>query len=186
MSDTADNPLSAVTTIVKTGLTVDPLIAALIPESRVQVWDRPVDVRGDMEADKELGRRIWIIPRRHTTNLGWSSGSALFVRRYEIGYAAGDLKLIECERLEWLIIRAATLMSNKQLPQEPGTQEPPLPSSKAMTDPSPLQIEAIGLEDTDPQREPLETPEEWRGVITLVVTLKGPRADILTWGTDDE
>ena len=181
MADAADNPLSKIAAIVRDAFVTDPRIAAMIKQSAVQTYDDKMDVRGDIEKDTAMGNRLWILPGQHASNLLYSSGSVQLTRRYMVGYSPGSMSLPECERLEWLIICAAALLCEKKLPQLPGTEEPPLPPVKEIAEPAPLSIESIGLGDTDPERLPLDTPQDWRAVTQVTVVVKALRSAIINW-----
>lgn len=162
------NPLSDIDTLVAAALTGFTALTALVPESRIQLYDREIDIR-QMEGATGLGSRIWVVPLASDVNLTWSSGRAEITRRYAVHYGSAGLKLSDCREIEWQIMRALTRLFEGVGPD----------GVTPITQPTPLQIENVSVGASDPEREPMLDPEEWRDVCDVSVMAFVARADLL-------
>ena len=154
------NPLSAIDDIVSKAFTgFDPLIA-VVPVSKIQIWDNKVDAGGEVEESPDLGKRIWIVPMEGDTDFNFSSSSVLYVRNYGVGFGTGTLAKEGLREIEWLLSRAADHLFNLLQPD----------GVTPIVQPTPLQIESIGTGRTDPERGPLVgDPEEWADLLGITV-----------------
>lgn len=164
----SSNPLTDIDILVAEALTGYGGLTALVPVSKIQVWDRTVDIRGEVETAPDLGKRVWVVPGRSTVEMSYSSSSVRWKRRYAIGFGAAGLKVEACREIEFAITKAlARLFELKK------------PDLTPITQPTPLEVESISIGDTDPEREPLGDPEEWTDVCDVMVLAFSPRAALL-------
>lgn len=173
VDEAADNPLTEVRLLFVTALSYDAGIREIIPPQNFQVWDRKLETGQNFAEMASLGRRLWLVPARHTMEMHPSNTAIRYIRRFVIGYGSGDMELAECERLEWLISRALAPLKQLRLPPNPVGKAPTPWPDEALY---PLIVEWIGAGEFDPQKQPLEFPEEWTGVADVEAVAKGPLA----------
>lgn len=155
------NPFTAIDNIVASAITGHTLFANLNISGRIQVFDRPIDIRGEIEASADMGKRIWIEPVSSDPRWNFSSGSTQFVEQYRVGFGNGDMKLEEIRQLKWDILQALATLSNLKNPD--GT---PLDGTAT----TPLDIQSITIGGSRPERDPLSDPQEWLDEILVTVT----------------
>ncbi len=161
----ATNPLTLIDDVVADAFRGSAGITAIVPADLIQVWDREVDVRGDVEDAPDLGRRLWITPIASPTDFNFSSGSTRFTRRYRLGFGTGGVAVQACREMEWQILIAARRLHDLQ-----GPDGSPLDAQVI----APLALESASVGTTDPEREPLFDPQEWTDVCELTVVATAP------------
>jgi hypothetical protein len=164
----ASNPLTAIDNLVADAILDHPLFANMPPES-FQVFDRPIDARGDVEGAIDLGKRIWIEPQRSDVTLDYSSGSTRFVRRWLVSFGNDSMAVEEIRMLEWKLIQALTRLYN--LTHADGS---PILASETF----PLTIQAIKPGGSQPERNPLADTEAWVDEIHVTAELFASTADV--------
>ncbi|MFH1417265.1 MAG: hypothetical protein ABII12_03145 [Planctomycetota bacterium] len=165
------NPLAEIDAIVAAALTEFEPLTAVVPVGRIQLWDRAVDIRGEVEEASDMGCRIWIVPMDSDPNLPWSSGSARFDRNYDIGFGVGNLLLPQLRGIEWLIYKALARLF--ELKRADG--------ATPIANPVPFQIESFVPTRSDPERGPLVSdPQEWTDLIGVKATVVTARSNLLT------
>ena len=163
------DPLIGVKDLVVTALTGFARLITLVPVGRIQAWDRDVDIRGEVETATDMGARIWIVPMPCELDLNYSSGSVRHVRNFAIGFGVGRLKLDLILAIERQIQCALARLSTLKQPDGTTPIEHPLP----------LTVESIGVRGSDPEREPLNDPEEWTDLYQVSVVAFEPRSALL-------
>ena len=163
------SPLSKIDDIVAQALIGFGPLTALVPAQKIQVWDRAVDIRGEVEDASDMQARIWVVPMDSNTDLNFSSGSVRFERHYDIGFGVGKLLLSQMRDIEWAIYGALHHLFNLKQPD----------GITIITQPDPLKIESIGGGRTDPERGPMVgDPQEWSDLITVTVVAFTARTNL--------
>ena len=157
----ASNPFTAIDGLVSDAIVGHALFAGLVSSGRIQVFDRSVDIRGEIEESADMGNRVWIEPVSTGTAWNFSSGSTQFVERYRVGFGNGDMKLEEIRTLKWNIVQALAILAELKHPDF-------TPISDAET--TPFQIQSINISGGRPERDPLSDPQEWSDEILVAVT----------------
>ena len=164
------DPLTAIDNLVRDALTQLEGLTALVRVSKIQLWDRAVDIRGEVETATDMGGRCWVVPVPSELDLNWSSDSVKHVRKYAVGFGVGNLKLEECRKIERQVQRAMARL-NKGLKADAVTP---------ISHPLPLTIESVAAPKTDPDREPLHDPQEWTDVCDVAVVAFEPYASLMS------
>lgn len=164
----ASNPLTSIDLLIADAVRLHPFFADIASES-IQVFDRPIDVRGEVEGAIDLGKRIWIEPQRSDLQLDYSSGSTRFVRRWLIGFGNDNMAVEEIRILEWKIIQALGRLYNKE-----HADGSPIMDSET----TPLLIEAIRIGGGNPERNPLTDVQAWFDEILVTAELFAPTENI--------
>lgn len=163
------NPLTAIDELVTHALTEFSGLTAIVPPGKIQAWDRMVDIRGEVEDASDLRGRVWIVPGRSELDLGYGNWVARHVRGFSIGFGCGGLKLSECRDIERQVQRAMARLNALQ--QADGVTP--------IVQPSPLEIESVAVHGTDPEREPIDDPSEWRDVCDIIVIAIESKTDLM-------
>lgn len=157
----SSNPFTAISLVVARAITDHQLFVDLKDAGRIQVFDRSIDVRGEIEESPDLGKRIWIEPVSSDPKWNFSSGSTKIDEQYRIGFGNGDMKLEEIELLRWNLWRALATLSNLRHPDET-----PIVDGET----NPFQLQSIIVGGGRPERDPLSDPQEWKDEILVTVT----------------
>lgn len=164
------NPLTIIDALVHAALTEFGELTALVPATRIQVFDRSVDVRGEVEDAFDLGGRVWVIPQASSFDLDWATGEVKHLRRYSIGFGVGTMQVGQIRDIERAIQRALARLSAGL--KADGTSLTATPSGWA--------VEPALVGPSDPEREPIADPQEWRDVCDVTLTAFEPRPALLS------
>src|SRR5262245_46240146 len=101
----ASNPYSAIDAIVAAAFATHPAVTAILPQAgMIQVWDREIDIRGDLAEAEDAGPRLWIMPDEDGGDDWQAANAATNVGLvYVIGYGTSSMKLSEVRDLQWAI-----------------------------------------------------------------------------------
>jgi hypothetical protein len=148
----ASNPFTAIDAIVAAALTQHAAVAALVSPGQIQIFDRALDIRGNLSEASDVGTRLWIKPLGGEDQFEYSSSSAMFFLDYVVGYGTGTMELEEIRRLAWAVARACGRLF--KMKKADGT---PLD----VTDVSPLVLEAITPGPARTEQDEINDPPEW-------------------------
>lgn len=157
-----ENPITSLRLLVASVPTsYAPFLTAIGGVKNVQIWDRAVDVRGDLKKSAGAKRRLQLRPTASDLDFNWSSGSARFARRYAIDVYSTGTEVAPVEYLEWLLWKGYGYLFDQRLP---GSDDP-------IVVPEPLILDSISLTAADPDREDLDGETEgWTTICDAIAT----------------
>lgn len=160
--------LAQLDAVVFNGIKDFPAVAALIPSARIQIFDRGVDIRGDVAGNPALGPRLQIERVRTTKQFDWSNTTARYERRYAVRIGTGTTQDCVGANIEWVIDAAVLNMFNKLNAD-----------GSPRVDPLPWEIETILAVASDPHRDLVfDEIEELRDVVDIVLVAYCNRSDV--------
>lgn len=165
-----DNPLTDLRLLVATAMTEYPaFVTAVGGENNIQVWERTVDVRGDLKKGAAK-RRAVLWNSRATIDFDFSSSAIRSTRIFAVDLRVRDQNVKVIEYLEWCLTRAlARLYMNLKAD---GTGN--------WTAPAPLVINSIMMTEADPERETVGADtDQWTAMCDIVVTFTAALADLI-------
>ncbi|MBE7507799.1 MAG: hypothetical protein HS101_16150 [Planctomycetia bacterium] len=169
-----ENPLTSLRLMIGESLTTfQPLVDAVGGAHNIQIWDRPLDIRGDL-SDAETGsRRLQMAPEGGRWAFNASSGAVDFERRFMIEmYSDSTTDAAPPEYLEWLVIIAMAFLWEGLYPE----------TGSPLVVPEPLIIDSIGVVEAKEDRDPLGADtEKWTGVCDVVVIGRVERRKLKEW-----
>lgn len=166
----ASNPLTAIDLIIVDQLRYFTALTTIVNANMIQVWDREVDLRDDPEEQQDAGPRVWLVPVRTDPKIDYSSSSARIELIYNIGYGTGRITVESSRLIEWVLIRLAARLYKGIGPTGVALD----PNTAA-----PLLIEKFLTGPCNPDREPLDAPQEWQGVFELRVVAMAAHAALV-------
>ncbi len=166
----ASNPLTALDVVLVDQLRFFTPLTDIVDPNLIQVWDRAVDLRDDPEEQVDAGPRIWLVPTRLDTKVDYSSSSARIELTYQVGYGSGSITIESARLIEWTLIRLAARLYKGVGPTGGAVG----PNSA-----QPLYIEKALTGACDPDREPLDAPQEWRGVFEIRIVAMVDHTDLI-------
>ncbi|MCB9852768.1 MAG: hypothetical protein H6819_06705 [Phycisphaerales bacterium] len=154
--------------LVRTQMRAAEDLATLVDEVEMHLFDNDNEEFRDSNPEDapELGTRIWCVPGRNETDGVWSSGTAQFTRRFEIGIGTDSLDSAYVNKLEGIITVALFQLHHKRTPQ----------GQPLSIDIAPLNLESILIGSVDHEREPILDPEEIQAIAEVTVVATGPIA----------
>lgn len=158
----ADDPLTRIDDLVVGLLKNFSAVSeeAGVPQDNIQVWESEINLDDDPENDIDSGPRIWLVPVGTRPDYTATSGAADIELRYQVGYGTAALKRQNARAIEWVLIRLGARLYK-------GIGADGLPLDYGST--APLVIQQITGGSIDPERDPIDAPEEWQGVFEIIV-----------------
>ncbi len=154
------NPLTDLRLLVATAITGNAAIVdAAGGSGHIQIFDRPVDARGDLRKKRKVSPRLQMNSEDGESNFDESSSSARVDRLFSFEVRKKGLDLEAMEWFEWQILRSlAFLYMNRQVD-----------SPAELGEPSPLTILSIKATRNDRELIPINDPDTWSMVCMVVV-----------------
>ena len=177
MPDFGDNPFSKLRRRIAAVLLDFALMEEVVGARVVQIFDRPLDIRGDLEESDTAALRAALLPGDATWDLAYSNGSAAFARNYTLMLHADTTSDIRpAEYVEWLAFKGVVFLYHGKMP---GTDTP---ITDAAMDPAPLILDGIRVGNVDLERKlALEAEYEgWMAACEIVVSGTCPFEDVLS------
>lgn len=151
-----------------------PLMDAIGGEHNFQVWDLPIDIRGDLSESETGPRRIQMAPDGGRWAFSQASGAVDFERRFAFEIYSNDTTdAASPEYVEWLLIVAMAYFWEGLYPAQGGIP---------IEVPEPLIIDSIGVVEAKQDRNPfVADTENWTGVCDIVVAGRVDRQRLKDW-----
>lgn len=144
-------------------------LSALVAVEDQKVHDHDVDLRAADGEPGLTGRKIELIPARRSFGF-YSSDKWSFDLRFLAMINIQGLPVAELEKVEWLMLRAATFLKFERIP---GT-------ATALPAVTPAIVDHYTVDDIDPQKDfEFASLPGWEAVCAIVVTGSIAFADLL-------
>lgn len=159
--------LEKVARLIPTQLKAADDLMAIVEEHQLYLFDEEPDVReNNPEDDPALGKRIWCVPTTNETDHVWSSDTARFVRRFEVGIGTGSISTAVVNTIEGIITAALMQLHYRRDPQ----------GIDLAIDVAPLDVESILPGRVDQEREPILYPTEVQAIAEVTIVAYGARS----------
>jgi hypothetical protein len=167
-----DNPWTELRLLVGSALTeYAALVTAIGGANNIQLYDRAIDIRGDLKKSNAGQNRAVLWPADNELELDWAGHAARFRRVYAVEILSRGKQPKPIEYFEWLIIKGvARLYMGKKADG----------SGDNWTAPAPLVIQAITITRADPDRDQVNSDtDQWTSVCDIVATGSVAIADLI-------
>lgn len=162
MPEWKENPLTKIREVLVAAFKGQAaMVAALGGEANMQFFEKPQDIRGDLEKSARSRFRLAMETTSTRWNFQYGSHAVAFVRRYTLSlYASTTTDAAPAEWLEWQALKVLAQLNMKQMP---GSESPP-------TFPEGVEVDDLHVAETDPERAMVAMEVEgWQNVCDLVV-----------------
>lgn len=165
-----DTTLDKFDVLIHAAIADYPGMGDFVPAANIQLWLEDIEIFEEIEANPDLGPRLWIVPDDSDFELSASSSHALHGRGYVIGFATGGDKVKIARTIERLVQKAvARLYAGKK----------PDGTALAGNEVDPAILESIAVTGNLTEHQKLHGPAEWMATVSVKIFAQESHASLI-------